>query len=111
MKTSAAITLYDVTRPTTYETALLWKEKVKTVIRQLGQDPLPVFLVANKIDCVGQFLFSPEVTAQFDGCFAVSVKEGKGLDDVVKFVVHKVLEEQKKLHTGPIDQRFPLEDW
>lgn len=94
-----AMIIYDVTRPSTFDTVVDWKKEIDSKVGKLPNgEPLPVLLVGNKHDLE---------TAQADGhqldkfCndygftswFDVSAKSGYNVVDAASYLAQRVLEE------------------
>jgi len=43
--------VYDVTRPKTFEAVAKWKADLDSKVRLPGGQPIPVVLLANKVQC------------------------------------------------------------
>ena len=86
--------VYDVTNQETYESLKYWIQSIKT---HIGDDlaHIPIVIIGNKID-----IFNREVTKEEGEKFAkqenleyfeTSAKNGKGIDECIRFLIKKVL--------------------
>jgi len=100
----AAMLVYDVTRPTTFEAVSKWKSDIDAKVR-LGNTsdgpPIPVVLLANKCDMAKQGLERSEEQMEqfckdqgFVGWFETSAKDNINIDKSSKFLVSKILENE-----------------
>ncbi|XP_065900271.1 uncharacterized protein [Dysidea avara] len=86
----AAFVVYDVTNKNSLEHSLQWKEEINSTVYLTNGDPIPVVLIANKVDC-GQLdgeQFSKD--HGFIGYFETSAKTGQGIREAIHFIVKKV---------------------
>jgi len=97
-----AFVVFDVTRLSTFEAAAKWKADIDSKVTVgVEEKPIPVVLLANKIDAVkdsGGFAKSPaEMDAfcrenKFVGWFETSAKDNMGIDVAAKALIQKILE-------------------
>lgn len=52
----AALVVYDVTRPKTFEAVPKWKSDLDSKVSLPGGDPIPVVLLANKVIIIMQVM-------------------------------------------------------
>lgn len=92
--------VFDITRPTTFENVIKWKEDLdKKVV--LFDKPIPVVLIANKIDLDSNDEWtSDEVNVKLDnfcrennfvGWFKTSAKDNIGIEEAVKTLVKNII--------------------
>jgi len=99
----AAFVVFDVTRLATFEAAAKWKNDIDSKVTVgVEEKPIPVVLLANKIDLAkeGSFVKTASQMDQyckehnFAGWFETSAKENIGIDKAAKFLISKILENQ-----------------
>jgi len=97
----AAIIVYDVTRPATYEAVLKWKADLNSKVVLANDDPIPVILLANKCD-ISSVSIDTEVLDEFSkdngflAWFKTSAQDNIGIDEAMKYLVGKILEVSKE---------------
>jgi len=98
-----AFVVFDVTRIATFEAASKWKNHIDSKVTVgVEEKPIPVVLLANKVDLAkdGLVLKSPSQMDQFCkdnnfvGWFETSAKEGVGIDKAAKFLISQILQNQ-----------------
>lgn len=92
-----AIVVYDVTRPTTFDTVADWKKEIDDNVKLPNGDPLPVILVGNKFDLETARADELELDKYcaergFVQWFDVSAKTGYRVDETVRCLAQSVLE-------------------
>ncbi|XP_065897987.1 uncharacterized protein [Dysidea avara] len=98
-----ALVVYDVTDKKSMEHCLQWKEEIDDTVYLTNGDPIPVVLIANKVDH-GQLdgeQFSKD--HGFIGYFETSAKTGKGIQEAIHFMVKKV-HQLTRTHQEPVVQ-------
>jgi len=105
-----AMVVFDVTRLQTFEAAAKWKSDIDSKVTVgVEEIPIPVVLLANKIDLAkdGGFVKSAAQMDQyckennFAGWFETSAKDNLGIDKAAKFLISKILE--NRVTEKPID--------
>ena len=91
-----AFLVYDLSRPTTFETVIKWKKEIDAKVLLPNGHPLPVVLLANKCDIEGvevdeAFLNSFCEEHGFVGWFETSAKTDHKIDAAARFLVEDVL--------------------
>eukprot|EP01106_Pelomyxa_sp_JSP_P014217 TRINITY_DN4465_c0_g1_i2.p1 TRINITY_DN4465_c0_g1~~TRINITY_DN4465_c0_g1_i2.p1 ORF type:complete len:217 (+),score=57.08 TRINITY_DN4465_c0_g1_i2:71-721(+) len=95
----AALVVYDLQRPATFDGVLKWKEDVDGKVQLANGDPIPCLLVANK--CDSQSVPNPDVLSQFCqqhkfiGWVATSALSNTNIDEAMNKLTKKVLELSK----------------
>ncbi|GFO00856.1 ras-related protein rab-32b [Plakobranchus ocellatus] len=92
----AAIIVFDLSRPATFDSVLKWLEDVNSKVMLANEDPVPVMLLANKCDIDD---ISVEVEKMntfckeknFIGWYQTSAKTGLNIDDCMHFLVEYIL--------------------
>ncbi|KAG9321750.1 hypothetical protein KVV02_006750 [Mortierella alpina] len=95
----AALVVYDVTRPKTFEAVPKWKADLDSKVSLPGGEPIPVVLLANKTDLKDETSTSldPEEMEQFcedNGFvkwFGTSAKDNRNIDDAARFLLEEIM--------------------
>ena len=94
-----ALIVFDVTRPSTFESVQRWKADLDSKVFLPNGDHIPAVLLANKCDLANQktleLLDKLDDYCQkngFVGWFRTSAKEGYGIDDSVRKLLSKTIE-------------------
>eukprot|EP00026_Physarum_polycephalum_P017123 Phypoly_transcript_18230.p1 GENE.Phypoly_transcript_18230~~Phypoly_transcript_18230.p1 ORF type:complete len:213 (+),score=30.63 Phypoly_transcript_18230:108-746(+) len=96
----AAIIVFDVSRPATFEAITKWRDDVNSKVVLGNQEPIPVLLLANKCDLPGVNI-DKEMLDKFCkdnnyiGWYATSAQENVNIDEGMKFLIDKILEVAK----------------
>lgn len=91
----AAIIVFDLTRPATFDAVLKWREDLNSKVVLANSEPIPVLLLANKCDLVESVdrdkldKFCKE--HRLIGWFATSAREDVNIDDAMKKLVATIL--------------------
>ena len=95
-----AMVVFDITSPKTWDEVAKWKQDIDLKVR-IGDDPIPVVLLANKVDLdrsAEGFEENNKDTIDaycqqhgFAGWFATSAKSNQGIDKAARFLVEKML--------------------
>ncbi|XP_070377827.1 ras-related protein Rab-32B-like [Dermacentor albipictus] len=107
---TAAVIVYDLSRPTTLHSVLKWKADITAKVEQPNGRPLPVLLVANKCDLGLQPPNARSLSAfcqehGFAGWFPTSAKENININEAMLCLVEEVLAQREECHLpGPRDQ-------
>jgi len=93
----AAIIVFDVSRPATFDAVLKWRDDVNSKVMLPNKDPIPTLLLANKCDIPGVVIdrdaLDKFVKEQgFIGWFETSAQQNTNVDDAIKFLISKILE-------------------
>jgi len=94
-----ALVVFDVTRPHTFEAVKNWKKDIDEKVHIPGTDkPIPVVLLANKIDLDRRWLSKTKeqmdefcVEFGFAGWFETSAKDNINIDKPGNFLIHNIL--------------------
>ncbi|XP_078590095.1 ras-related protein Rab-32B-like [Branchiostoma floridae x Branchiostoma japonicum] len=115
----AAIIVFDLSRPTTFESVLKWYNDVNEKVMLADQQPIPVILLANKCD-IDDSTFDKSSLEEFCkqhkfiGWFETSAKLDKNIDEAMQFLVSHILklssEGQKRDESAISLDDDPLED-
>lgn len=92
-----AIIVYDVTRPSTFDTVVAWKQDIDSKVKLPNGDPLPVLLVGNKVDletaqCDRDQLDRFCAEYGFVNWFDASAKTGEQVVDAAAYLSECVLQ-------------------
>lgn len=91
--------VYDISRPSTFDTVAKWKEEIDAKVLLPNGMPLPVVLLGNKCD-LDEGAVDREQLDQycqdhgFVGWFDTSAKLNVNIDKAARFLVDKILEHQ-----------------
>jgi len=93
-----AMVIYDVTRPSTFDTVAAWKKEIDDKVSLPNGHRLPVILVGNKYDLEtahgdGHHLDKYCEEHKFVTWYDVSAKTGYNVDDAVKSLAGAILQE------------------
>ena len=94
-----AMLVYDVTRPSTYETVPKWKEEIDAKVLLPNGLPLPVVLLGNKCDLDDADIDKEKLDLLceekgFVGWFDTSAKLNINIDKAARFLVERILDHQ-----------------
>ncbi|KAF9316112.1 rab32, member RAS oncoprotein [Podila minutissima] len=88
----AALVVYDVTRPKTFEAVTKWKADLDSKVslpQAWGGGPIPVILLANKTD------LQDEASTSLDPAemekFATSAKDNNNIEDAARFLLTEIM--------------------
>ncbi|KAK3811250.1 MAG: small GTPase rabE [Benniella sp.] len=100
----AALVVYDVTRPKTFEAVPKWKSDLDSKVSLPGGDPIPVVLLANKVDLQehGSSLDTEEMDQfceenGFLKWFGTSAKDNKNIEDAARFLLEEIMSREAEL--------------
>ncbi|CAN8009203.1 ras-related protein Rab-32B [Ixodes scapularis] len=98
---TAAIVVYDLSRPTTLHSVLKWKADLTEKVEQQNGHPIPVVLVANKCDLEGSTINARFLTNfcqehGFVGWFFTSAKENININESINSLVEHILTLQEE---------------
>lgn len=92
----AAIIVFDLTRPATFEAVLKWHWDVSQKVMLTNEKPIPVLLLANKCD-LEDYPYDERKLNQFCqehgfiGWLPTSAKEDKNIDEAMQLLVQAIL--------------------
>ncbi|KAF9582904.1 rab32, member RAS oncoprotein [Lunasporangiospora selenospora] len=95
----AALVVYDVTRPKTFEAVSKWKADLDSKVSLPDGEPIPVILLANKID-LQEEMSGPLDTEELDTfCdehgflkwFGTSAKNNSNIDDAAQYLLEEIM--------------------
>lgn len=113
---TAAIVVYDLSRPTTLHSVLKWKADLTEKVEQQNGHPIPVVLVANKCDLEGSvakvdfltnFLTNFCREHGFVGWFFTSAKDNININESIHSLVEHILtlQEENLWHSSSLSSR------
>lgn len=97
----AALVVFDATRQSTFEATKKWKSDIDSKVTLPNGDPIPVILLANKIDLVEEGEGWGKTSAEMDqicktegylAWFQTSAKENVGLDAAGRALVQEIIQ-------------------
>lgn len=94
----AAMVVYDITRPATFEAITKWKNDIDHKVILPDGRPIPCVLLANKCDLPSSVTKSQEEMNAFCsemgfvGWLQTSAKDNKNINEAARFLVEKILE-------------------
>eukprot|EP01059_Diplonema_ambulator_P008628 TRINITY_DN1828_c0_g5_i1.p1 TRINITY_DN1828_c0_g5~~TRINITY_DN1828_c0_g5_i1.p1 ORF type:complete len:221 (+),score=57.17 TRINITY_DN1828_c0_g5_i1:145-807(+) len=109
---TAAVVVFDLTRPSTLESAIKWRQDINAKVLLPNDKPIPMLLVANKAD-----IKTPETLALkeklddfvvkhgFFGWMETSAPENINVDACFKALVHEVVNVTKGMSIAPPRQQ------
>ncbi|XP_003739546.1 ras-related protein Rab-32B [Galendromus occidentalis] len=106
---TAAVLVYDLSRPTTLESIIKWREDLR---EKTDDARLPTLLLANKCDISQDWPDLDKFCKQhgIDAWFPTSAKENVNVDEAINFLVERILEgDSVQSHNAP-DDGVNLED-
>lgn len=88
---TAAVLVYDLSRPTTLESIIKWREDLR---EKTDDSRLPTVLLANKCDISQDWPDLDKFCRQhgIDAWFPTSAKEDVNVDEAINFLVERILE-------------------
>ncbi|XP_033104912.1 ras-related protein Rab-32B-like [Anneissia japonica] len=92
----AAIIVYDLSRPATFESVLKWFTDVNQKVMLANEQPVPILLIANKSDLLTNSLDEASLDTfckqhNFIGWYTTSAKDNKNIDQAMHFLVETIL--------------------
>eukprot|EP01113_Clastostelium_recurvatum_P009655 TRINITY_DN1467_c0_g1_i1.p1 TRINITY_DN1467_c0_g1~~TRINITY_DN1467_c0_g1_i1.p1 ORF type:complete len:218 (-),score=51.94 TRINITY_DN1467_c0_g1_i1:117-770(-) len=96
----AAIIVFDISRPATFEAVTKWREDVNSKVVLGNDEPIPVLLLANKCDLPGVTVDTEVLDRfvqenNFIGWYPTSAQTNTNVDDAMKFLINRILEVAK----------------
>lgn len=109
-----AFIVFDVTRASTFEAVQKWKNDLDNKVMLPNGVPIPVVLLANKCDQAKEGLVN-NATQMDEYCndrgflkwFETSAKEDININEAAKYLVSKILENEKANSFGTSDSKEP----
>jgi Ras-related protein Rab-32 len=98
----AAIIVFDVTRPSTFEAVVKWRDDINSKVALPNGEPIPLLLLANKCDLPGVHIDTDALDKfaaeqGFSGWFASSALNNTNIDEAMKFLIAKILDVAKRV--------------
>lgn len=99
----AAMIVFDVTRPNTFEMVEKWKQDIEDKVFLPDMKPIPCILIANKNDLRSEISLTTEEIAEYCekngyvGFFETSAATNQNVDETFKFLVDHVLKNTEHL--------------
>ncbi|KAF8985574.1 rab32, member RAS oncoprotein [Entomortierella lignicola] len=92
----AALVVYDVTRPKTFEAVPKWKSDLDSKVSLPGGEPIPVVLLANKIDLHDGELDTEQMEKfceenGFLKWFGTSAKDNSNIEDAARYLLEEIM--------------------
>ncbi|KAG0283537.1 rab32, member RAS oncoprotein [Linnemannia gamsii] len=111
----AALVVYDVTRPKTFEAVKRWKADLDSKVTLPGTDePIHTILLANKTDLQESALNAEELDEfceehGFLKWFGTSAKDNKNIEDATQFLLEKILASEEERAQRQVDESAMLD--
>ncbi|KAF9966210.1 rab32, member RAS oncoprotein [Mortierella alpina] len=104
----AALVVYDVTRPKTFEAVKRWKADLDAKVSlPCDGGPIHTILLANKTDLHTQA--SAGLDAEEMEAFATSAKDNKNIEDATRFLLEKIMTAEEERAHHQTDQAAMLD--
>ncbi|XP_059169802.1 ras-related protein Rab-32B-like [Physella acuta] len=92
----AAIIVFDLSRPATFDSVLKWLEDVNSKVMLSNELPVPVLLLANKCDIEDAAYQTDKLDSfckekNFIGWFPTSAKTNQNVEEAMNFLVEHIL--------------------
>ncbi|KAI8784739.1 ras-related protein Rab-32B [Biomphalaria glabrata] len=92
----AAIIVFDLSRPATFDSVLKWLEDVNSKVMLSNEQPVPVLLLANKCDIEDSSYEADKLNSfcrdkKFIGWFPTSAKTNQNVDEAMNFLIEHIL--------------------
>eukprot|EP01120_Amphizonella_sp_Union-15-10_P013331 TRINITY_DN616_c0_g2_i1.p1 TRINITY_DN616_c0_g2~~TRINITY_DN616_c0_g2_i1.p1 ORF type:complete len:224 (+),score=41.46 TRINITY_DN616_c0_g2_i1:89-760(+) len=110
----AAIIVFDLSRPATFDAVAKWKEDVNSKVVLANNEPIPLLLLANKCDLPGVTIDEEKLNQYtkkngFIGWYQTSAQDNVNIDDAMNFLVETILDVAKtnaptSIPTVPIEK-------
>lgn len=109
----AAIIVFDLTRPATYDAVLKWREDLNSKVVLANSEPIPVILLANKCDLPDANVDKEKLDKfvkdnNLVGWFATSARENVNIDVAMKKLVATILDVAKTNQPKGPDEHLDL---
>eukprot|EP01092_Planopodium_desertum_P009809 TRINITY_DN4284_c0_g1_i2.p1 TRINITY_DN4284_c0_g1~~TRINITY_DN4284_c0_g1_i2.p1 ORF type:complete len:154 (-),score=1.73 TRINITY_DN4284_c0_g1_i2:312-710(-) len=94
---AAAIIVFDLTRPKTWQAVVKWKEDVSSKVHLENGEPVPTLLLGNKCDLAERAVSRKEVEDfvkkhNFTGYFEISAKTNENVDRAMQLLIRVMLD-------------------
>ncbi len=96
----AAIIVFDVSRPATFEAVAKWRDDVNSKVVLPNGEQIPILLLANKCDLGevdGEKLDAFVRAHNMIGWLATSAQDNVNVDSAMKFLIGKILEVSQRV--------------
>ncbi|KAH9523045.1 Ras- protein Rab-32B [Bulinus truncatus] len=92
----AAIIVFDLSRPATFDSVLKWLEDVNSKVMLSNEQPVPVLLLANKCDIDDSSYETDKLNSfcrekNFIGWFPTSAKTNQNVEEAMNFLIEHIL--------------------
>eukprot|EP01120_Amphizonella_sp_Union-15-10_P013330 TRINITY_DN616_c0_g1_i1.p1 TRINITY_DN616_c0_g1~~TRINITY_DN616_c0_g1_i1.p1 ORF type:complete len:249 (+),score=51.39 TRINITY_DN616_c0_g1_i1:70-747(+) len=109
----AAIIVFDLSRPATFDAVSKWKEDVNSKVVLANNEPIPLLLLANKCDIPGVTLDKEKLNKfaekhGFVGWYQTSAQDNVNVDDAMNFLVEKILDVAKTNVPTSVQPTVPI---
>uniref|UniRef100_A0A6B2LI58 Ras-related protein Rab n=1 Tax=Arcella intermedia TaxID=1963864 RepID=A0A6B2LI58_9EUKA len=96
----AAVVVYDLSRPATFEAVLKWRDDVHSKVILRNNEPVPLILLANKCDLPGVNVDTKELDEfcaanGFKKWFQTSAQNNTNIDEAMMYLMKMILEVSK----------------
>ncbi|XP_015229399.1 PREDICTED: ras-related protein Rab-38-like [Cyprinodon variegatus] len=109
-----ALVVFDVTRASTFEAVLKWKDDLDSKLTLNHGRPVPAVLLANKSDQIACQLPKLDSFGRengFVGWFETSAKENTNIEEAVRCLVEHILNNEEYLVTEREPNSIPLSEY
>ncbi|KAJ5072555.1 ras-related protein rab-32 [Anaeramoeba ignava] len=91
-----AFVVFDISRSDSFEGAKKWKADIDSKVVLPNKDPIPIVLLANKVDLLNSEVPSEELEKfcqemGFVTWFATSAKENTNIEEAMKYLLEKII--------------------
>jgi len=112
----AAIIVFDVSRPATFEAVSKWREDLNSKVSLANGESIPCILLANKCDLAGVNVdnkalenFSKE--HNFVAWFTTSAAQNTNIDEAMKFLVARILDiAESNIPVPPVEKTISINE-
>ncbi|KAF9928012.1 rab32, member RAS oncoprotein [Linnemannia zychae] len=111
----AALVVYDVTRPKTFEAVKRWKADLDSKVTLPGtNEPIHTILLANKTDLQESPLNAEELDQfcedhGFLKWFGTSAKDNRNIEDATQYLLEKILASEEEREQRQVDETAMLD--
>jgi len=103
---TACVIIFDITRRSTFQEVLKWKDDLDSKTRLPSGDSLPCLLVANKCDLAQRPVTTEEISAMCDeqgfvGWIETSAKEDVNVAKAMRFLIEHILALHDEQYEAP----------
>lgn len=97
----AAVIVFDLSRPATFEAVLKWRDDVNSKVVLANGEPIPALLLANKCDLPGVTVNADQLNSfctqhGFIGWFQTSAQDNVNIGTFLRFLSHPSVREIAK---------------